>query len=78
MELIDIDEVQTANAEFLSDLLYCAHMGELPESTIAEACERFGIDFPPQPHRRTNEHSMHDPRAIGNRKIHQPAQPQPC
>lgn len=38
------------NDEFLSDLLYCAHMGELPESTIAEACERFGIDFPPKRH----------------------------
>lgn len=36
------------NAEFLSDMLYCAHMGPLPESTIKEACERFGIEFPPK------------------------------
>lgn len=35
------------NEEFLSDLLLCAYMGELPESMIKEACERFGINFPP-------------------------------
>jgi len=36
------------NEEFLSDLLYAGHMGELSESTIVEACERFGIEFPPK------------------------------
>ena len=36
------------NDEFLSDMLFAAHMGELPESTIDEACERFGIEFPPK------------------------------
>ena len=41
------EQNRMTDSEFLSDLLYCAHMGELPESTIAEACERFGIDFPP-------------------------------
>ena len=64
--------------EFLSDLLFCAHMGELPESTIAEACERFGIEFPPQPHRYTNEHSLHDIGPVRHRKNHQSTQPQPC
>lgn len=35
------------NEEFLSDLLYCAYMGELPDETIKEACARFGIQYPP-------------------------------
>lgn len=72
------EQHRMTDSEFLSDLLYAGHMGELPESTIAEACERFGIEFPPQPHRYTNEHSMHDSRAVRNRQIHQPAQHQPC
>lgn len=42
------EQHRLTNDEFLSDLLFCAHMGELPESTIAEACERFGIEFPPK------------------------------
>ena len=36
------------NDEFLSDLLYCGHMGELPDKTIREACERFHISYPPK------------------------------
>ncbi len=36
------------NTEFLSNLLFCAHQGELPDSTIREACERFNIPYPPQ------------------------------
>ena len=35
------------NTEFLSDLLFCAYQGELPDSTIREACERFNISYPP-------------------------------
>lgn len=41
------EQHRMTDSEFLSDLLYCGYMGALPESTIAEACERFGIDFPP-------------------------------
>lgn len=43
------EQQQMTDSEFLADLLYCAHMGELPEATIAEACERFRLDFPPSP-----------------------------
>jgi len=72
------EQHRMTDSEFLSDLLYCGFNGELPEATIAEACERFGIEFPPQPHRNTNEHSLHDLGPVRHRKNHQPTQPQPC
>lgn len=35
-------------SEYLSDLLYCAAMGPLPDSRIAEACAVLSIPFPPR------------------------------
>jgi hypothetical protein len=50
------------NTEFLSDLLFCAYQGELPDSTIREACERFNIPYPPE-----RFHEQHATLAIGLR-----------